>query len=169
MLEHHVLDAEFLERGLGALRQRLDALDGVDLPDERREHRGLVSAARANLEHLADLAPAFDEHLGHACDDVRLGNRLAESDGQRRVFVGARRQRFVDEDVAGNVADAIEDREIVDALLSQTLDQPVARARGSHADAGGAAFVHAPGPNQLRNPSSAAWLVRSTVSGVTDT
>ena len=28
---------------------------------------------------------------------------------------------------------------------------------------------HGAGPTQLRRPSSAAWLVRSTVSGVTDT
>ena len=58
-----------------------------------------------------------------------------KTDGQRGVFVGARRQRFVDEDVPRHVADAIEHREVGDALLLQALHQPVARARGRHADA----------------------------------
>ncbi len=93
-----------------------------------------------------------------------------KTDGQRGVFVGARRQRFVDEDVPRHIADAIEHREIGDALLLQALHQPVARARGRHADARecDCSFTRQV-PNQLRNPSSAAWLVRSTVSGVTDT
>ena len=65
-------------------------------------------------------------------------------------------ERLVDEDVARHVADAIEHREVRDALLLQALDQPVARARGRHADAGEALDRHHADPTQLRTVSSAA-------------
>ena len=80
-----------------------------------------------------------------------------KSDRQRGVFVRARRQRFVDEDVTRHIADAVEHREIGDALVLQALDQTIARARGRHADAREYdCRSRRHGPSQLRSESSAA-------------
>src|SRR4051812_45620880 len=77
VLEHHILYTELLERACGALRQRRDPLDGIDFFHERREYRGLVAAAGADLEHLAHLLAALEQRLGHAGHAVGLRDGLA--------------------------------------------------------------------------------------------
>ena len=62
--------------------QRADALDRVDLVGKVRQHRGLVAAAGAYLEHAMQMA-AGPQQLGHAGDDVRLRNGLSGTDRQR--------------------------------------------------------------------------------------
>ena len=99
VLERNVAQLERLQVAPRLGDQRADALDGVHLARDVREHRGLVAAAGADLEHVAELA-AVARELGHARDDPRLRDRLPVADRQRRVLVGADRQRFVDEDVA---------------------------------------------------------------------
>ncbi len=89
--------------------------------------------------------------------------------GKRRVLVGAAAERLVHEDMPRHVADAIQHREIRDALLAQALHQPVARARGGHADARTCARQPLSSSSQLPSAGSAAWRVRSICSGVTDT
>src|SRR6185437_14265591 len=44
MPESDIAHGELLQPLLGAIEQRLDALDGVDALHERREHRGLIAA-----------------------------------------------------------------------------------------------------------------------------
>ena len=104
----HVADLEVAQHLACALLQRGDALDAVERDHERRQHRRLVPAARADFEHLARRAP-FDQRLGHPRDDLGLRDRLAVPERQRGVLVGAARQGLVDEQVAGDVADAVED------------------------------------------------------------
>ena len=58
--------------------RRLDALDRVDLGKELRQHRRLVAAAGADLEHLPRLASVHQE-LDHARDDVRAARWSARS------------------------------------------------------------------------------------------
>ena len=167
---------KFLEAQARAVQQRVDALNAVDETHQRREHRGLVAAAGADLQHLARRA-AFEQRLGHLRDHERLRDRLAVADRQRRVFVRARRERFVDEQVTRHVADLIEHLRVDDALLAQALDEPLARARGGHADAGAIARLvvhdrraHASLPcSHARMSSSIECRVRSICSGVTET
>src|SRR2546430_9766673 len=47
--EANVADAELLQPLARASEQRLDSLDGVEPPDQWREHRGLVAAPGAHL------------------------------------------------------------------------------------------------------------------------
>ena len=61
--------------------------------------------------------------------------------------------------MARHVADAVEHREVGDSLLLQAVDEPIARARRRHADAGVSAFGHASGPTQVRSSASAAISV----------
>ena len=65
------------------------------------QHRGLVAAAGADLEHAAQLAGsiarAAQQQLDHARHHVGLGDRLAQADRQAGVFVGLVHQRAVDE------------------------------------------------------------------------
>jgi len=51
---------------------------------------------------------ALEKSLGHARDDVGLGDRLAEANRQGRVLVGAAAERLVDKDVSRHIADAFE-------------------------------------------------------------
>src|SRR5690606_29533742 len=86
MPQAHIRDLELRELCTRSLQQRRDALDAVDVLRERREHRGLIAAARTDLENARELAVAepFDQSSRHGSDDVRLRNRLAEADRQRR-------------------------------------------------------------------------------------
>ena len=114
--------------------QRADALDRVHGLRELREDRGLVAAAGADLEHAVELA-AVARELGHARDDPGLRDRLPAADRQRRVLVGADRERLVDEDVARHRVHRGQHDLVADALLAQALDHARARARRRHADA----------------------------------
>src|SRR4029453_7619385 len=91
-------------------------------PRERRQDRGLVAAAGPDLEHLLGRASDRDR-LGHACDDVRLRDRLAMADRQRGVLVRAARERLIDEEVARDVADAVQHARVAEALRGGALDE----------------------------------------------
>src|SRR5262245_15745548 len=78
--------------------EREDALDGVNLGGDLREHRRLIAAAGTDLQHARELASGARE-LGHPRDYPWLRDRLAAADRERRIFVRADRERFVYEDV----------------------------------------------------------------------
>src|SRR5690242_9976109 len=115
MLEAHVLEIEFLRALLGAIDERRNALDAVELADERRQHGGLIAATRADLEHFVDGAE-LEQRFGHARNDVRLRDRLPKADRQCRVLVGTTAQSLIHENVPGYVPHAIEHGEVRDAL-----------------------------------------------------
>ena len=131
----HIVNVEIAQSPSGLSQQFGNALHGVDLLDERCEYRGLVSATGADLEDLLAVE-AVHQGLGHLCNDVRLADRLAMTDRQRRVFVSPARQRLVDEQVPWHVADLVQHGLRVDAVGAQALDQPVAGPCRRHADAG---------------------------------
>ena len=69
------------------IQQRLDPLHAVDFFGDLAEYRGLVSAARADLQHAAGRL----EHqpVGHQRDDIRLADGLPVPDGQGASSEGA--------------------------------------------------------------------------------
>jgi len=82
-------DVAITHRGqplLRGLRQRSDDLDRVDVPRQAREHCGLITRARADLEHSVRLFRR--QQLGHQRDDVGLGDALSQTDGQRLIRIG---------------------------------------------------------------------------------
>ena len=121
--------------------------------------------------HLAKVTGTFavDEGLSHQSHDVRLRYRLAVPNRQRAVFIGPALQRLVDKQVARHRADAVENRLMTDAVFDETLDEPLARARGRHANSLYAAPLVAHTGNQLAKRSMASWRVRSKCIGVTET
>ena len=152
--EEHVADAEVLQSLLRALQQRLDPLDRVERRDQRRQNRRLVAATRTDFEHVAQ-RPAL-EHASSCAPRYRAGKSSARSRSatpcpRRRGSRAPRRRRC-----GAARANALEhlDR---DALLAQALDQPVARARRGHADAGEARrSVTTAARRASRAPGSAA-------------
>src|SRR5579862_926479 len=149
----NVADPELLEPPPRTREQRLDSLDGVELGHQRREHRRLIAAAGADLEHTLRRT-TFEERLGHARHDVGLRDGLAVADRQCGIFVRAASQCLVDEDMSWHVADAIEHGEVADALLAQPLDQAVARARRGHTDTGHAQVSHRWHPASWQAPAA---------------
>ena len=73
------------------------ALHRADLKPHLAEHRGLIARSRADFEH-GHSGLRFQQ-LRHVGDDVRLGNGLAEADGQGVFLIGAVLQRFRNETV----------------------------------------------------------------------
>src|SRR5262249_24080117 len=69
----------------GALRQRLDNLDGEYLVGEVGQIRGLVSRPGSDLQDL--IAQLNVQGGGHAADNVRSGNRDAVTDVEISVIV----------------------------------------------------------------------------------
>ena len=131
--------------------QRSDALDAVHVAGDVREHRGLVAAAGADLEHFVELA-AVARKLAHPRDDPRLRYRLAVADRKRRVVIRADGERLVDEDVARHAVQCREHDFVGDALLAQPLDHPRARTRRRHPDAGALPVVAAERPHRPCSP-----------------
>ena len=90
-----VREPEAAEALLGLDQQVRKPLDRVDVRAQVGKHRRLITGSGADLEDA--LAAARRERLSHQRDDVRLGDGLAASDGERRVvirFVGeVRRQK----------------------------------------------------------------------------
>ena len=134
-----MLDADVaeLERAQIAPRlgdERTDPFDRVDVVAELRQYRGLVTAPRADLEHAPTRAPRAQQ-FGHARDDVRLRNRLSGANRQRRILVGADRERLLDEDMARNGGHRGEHTLVDDPLLAQPLDHAGACPRRRHSDA----------------------------------
>ncbi len=133
-------------------QQVADALDGVDLQPQRRQDRALVAGAGAHFEHLG--RGNLQHRFGHARHHPGLGDGLAMADWQRGVFVGARGQRFIDEQMPRHGAHCIERGLVLDAGLAQALDQAVAHALRGHADPD--RFRLQAQPRRHAGPSSAA-------------
>ncbi len=76
--------------GGGLLGELRDPLDGVDVACDLGENRCCIAGARADLQH--GLAALELQGLDHERDDIRLGNRLARTNGQRHVGVGTSAQ-----------------------------------------------------------------------------
>ena len=72
----------------------------------------------------------------------KLNQNKSEADRQRRVLIGAARERLVDEQMPRHGAHALEHGRILDAFVPEALDETVARARRGHADAVALAAVH---------------------------
>ena len=98
MLGDDVAYLQCLETATRLIQQHLDPFDGIDASHQRREHRGLVPRTRPTSMTLSSgpassSAPSCARRIG-------LGDRLTVTDRQRRILVGATRQRLVDEQVA---------------------------------------------------------------------
>ena len=78
--------AEPREPLAGRSRERLEALDGVDLAREPAQDGRRIARARADLEDA--LTASKPERLDRQRDDVRLRDRLVVADRERRVLVG---------------------------------------------------------------------------------
>ncbi len=113
-----------LQAAAGAPCKRSVDLDGEDVTPDRVEHGGLVAGSGADLEDF-DARPQL-EHLGHVGHDVRLGDGLAESDGERVVPVGARAVFRGNELVSGNARDRVEGGGIAHAVPHDVLHHAVA-------------------------------------------
>ena len=86
MQHMHVAVAEIGEPRGRLFRELADALDGIDLAGNAREHGRRIARAGADLEHtLAALEP---QRLDHEGDDVGLRDGLLGLDRQRRILVG---------------------------------------------------------------------------------
>src|SRR6185437_8106912 len=66
-------------------RERVHALDGVDLPRDAAEDGRGVAGSRPDVEDA--LTAGEPERVDSQRDDVRLRDRLPFADGQRRVLV----------------------------------------------------------------------------------
>lgn len=86
----------------GGARQRLVPLDRVHPARDAAQHRRRIARAGADLEHA--VAGSQLGRLGHHRHDVRLRDRLAFVDGQRRVLVGELGQRLAHESLARHLA-----------------------------------------------------------------
>ena len=71
VLEINIAQAEQAECLASAIQQRFDALYARHARCEPREDRGLIAAARADLQHIVQ-RPAAIGDLGHASDNVGL-------------------------------------------------------------------------------------------------
>jgi hypothetical protein len=108
----------------GASRKLGDSLDGEDLPRQPREDGGLVAGARP---HLQDPLVRPDlEHLRHAGNDFRLRDALAEPDGQRVRSVGLLHQGLLDEEMARDLLESVQDGGILHSALGDPLDHLLA-------------------------------------------
>ena len=108
---------------------------------QRREHGRLVSAPRADLQQSLERR-AIQQRFGHARHDIGLRDRLAKADRQGRILVSPTGDRLIDEDVARQVANAIEHGQVADALIAQPLHQAIAGTKRSHAYAAEAWIGH---------------------------
>ena len=79
-----------LERGARPDGERLETLDRGHVRGELVEHGGRVARARADVEHA--LGAVELEQRAHLRDDVRLRDRLALADRERRVVVRVPRE-----------------------------------------------------------------------------
>ena len=99
--------------GLGALGERLDDFDGINLRHKLGEHRGLVTRTGPDFQHAVRRLGI--QLFGHEGNDVRLGNGLAITDGQGAVLVSPGLEFRRDEFVAGNLAQGGQHARVGDA------------------------------------------------------
>ena len=121
-----------------ALHERLDPLDAVDVLRERREHGGLIAAPGADLEHPRELLARRTPRSAPRSSARRC--RAARSSGRSRSAAPCPRMRGsrAPRRRTGAAAPRASDRAPPDVLMPsalQPVDQPLARARGRHADA----------------------------------
>jgi len=105
--ERDVLDAGARERLRGQARQVGVALDRPHVGGERREDRGVIAGAGADVEH--PVLRSQLEQLGHASDDERLRDRLSAPDAERGVVVGVGAQVLGHERLARDLLDRPQD------------------------------------------------------------
>ena len=122
------LGAEPAEGRGGRLAERRDDLDRVDLGPERREHRRLVPAARADFED--PVRRPWLERLRHGGDDERRRDGLPVADVERLVEIGRAEVLRLHEQVARHLPHRVEDARVGDALAGEILVHHPAAARG---------------------------------------
>src|SRR5262245_39346065 len=168
----NVRDAGFTQVPARLAHERGEPLDRVDLARDPPEQRGLVAAARTDLQHPGERATVARE-LGHARHRVRARDGLPETEGQRHVLVGAGGERFVHEDVPGQRSHCSQHGLVAYSLLAQALDHAQPRALRSHPDTGiprhGSPATDYCPTSQAVSASSWEYRVRSICSGVSDT
>src|SRR3954467_13278045 len=110
-----------LERGARALRELGQALDGVHLACQLREHRRLVAGAGADVEHA--LVAAQRHELADQPDHRRLRDRLPAADRKRGVVVRAPAQLLRHEQLARHAFNRVEHALVADVAVRElTLD-----------------------------------------------
>ena len=121
---------------LACLAQQVtDAFHGVDLQAQCAEDGGLVAGAGADFQHA--LRRDLEHRLGHPRNHPGLRDGLAMSDRQRGVFICARGQCFIDEQMARHHPDRVQGGLVDDAGLTQAVDQTITHALRGHADTDG--------------------------------
>ena len=93
------------------------------------------------------------------------------ADRQGGVFVGAMRERLVDEQMTRRAADHLEHVGVGKAFFVQALDQALSGTLGGHADTPAMQVFghHVSPPSHSSRPPKASWKVRSSCNGVIDT
>lgn len=97
--------------------------------DQLRQHRGLVAGPGTDLHDLVQRA-GRQQQLGHPRHHEWLGNGLVVADRQGGVFVGAMRERLVDEQMTRRAADHLEHVGVGRAFFVQALDQALSGTLG---------------------------------------
>ena len=163
-----VVDIQLAQPLLCFFQQFGNALHGIDLLDERRQHGRLVATAGAYLEYSFALE-SLEQRLGHLGNDIRLTDCLSQSERQRRIFISTARQRLIDEQVTRHIADLFQNLAGSYAGLLETTDQPVTRTRRCHSDAADVLILNHHLLSHSPICGNTPCQVRSTLSGVTDT
>src|SRR5262245_3838515 len=117
----HIGNTERSQTALGRLLQLAPALDGVDAAAEMREHGGLITRARADLQHLVALVEL--ESFRHESDDKGLRDGLTASDGKRLVAIGVIGPFGIDEEIARDPLDGAQHIIVADAATPELHDQ----------------------------------------------
>jgi len=169
MFQAQIGQAQSAQIGARLGQQRRDAFDRVHFDRQLRQHRRLVAATGADLQHLAQLAPGA-QRLDHQGDHIGLGNSLRKAYRQRIVVVSAACQRLLHEQVARYDTQCRKHALVGNPFLAQPLDHARAGALRGHAYALRRrleAAVH----SFIQSRRSGIWFgcVRSTCNGVTDT
>gem|GEM_PF-4449871 len=98
------------------------SLDAVDLVGQQTQHRRLVAATGANLQHAAQFARSpVAQELHHARHHTWFGNGLTQAYRQAGVFIGLIDQRAVDKAVTLDAAHGLQHHRVGDALASREL------------------------------------------------
>ena len=115
--------------------QRSHTLDGNDFTENLREYGGRVPTSGSDFEQsgLARIRDGLERQFRRSRDDVRLRDRLAVADGQRRVLIGTTGKRLVDEQVPGYVAHRIEHTAVTHPEFPHAVDHAIAHALGCEA------------------------------------
>jgi hypothetical protein len=111
------------------------------------QHGGLIAAAGAHLQGLAELA-AGPQDLDHPRHDEGLRDGLLQAQRQSRVLVGAGGQCLFDKQVARHRHHGRQHTLVTHALLAQALDHARSGALGGLQ--GGPQYLAAHLPSQSR-------------------